>query len=88
MDVLVRIGVVVFGGETPHEITIVSPHHLFHVLEMMRWRWTLRSPQGRSIWRRSRVTRWRRRHAPRWRRVVVRRESFRFNLQRDSIALL
>lgn len=88
MDVLVRVGVVVLGGEAPHEITIVSAHHLLHVLEMMGLRRALGSTQGRSIWRRAGVTRRGGRHAPRRRRVVVGRESFRFNLQRDTIVLL
>lgn len=35
---LIRIGIVVLGGEAPHEVTIIAAHHLLHMFELTRGR--------------------------------------------------
>ena len=35
---LIRVGIVVLGSETPHEVTVIATHHLLHMLELTRRR--------------------------------------------------
>ena len=35
---LIRIGIVVLGGEAPHEVAIIAAHHLLHMFELTRGR--------------------------------------------------